>query len=112
MSKLFKMHGSTPVTGPSLCHSCIHGQITKGHDFQEHVWCHRSWHMPTRITFSVAECSMHVDRTKPTLQEMKEIAWEVQSRPRGPVGFAGTEVDIQITPPDPNKQPPGQPTQR
>lgn len=111
MGKLFKIRNGTPVSGSSLCHTCLHGQITRGREFQEMIICHKAWSHPRVINFNVAECSMHMDTSKPTLQEMKEIAWEVQSRHRGPVGFAGSEVEIAITPPDPNKNN-GQPSQR
>lgn len=55
-----------------------------------------------RVPFPVSECSTYDDQRLPSLDAMRQIAWEVKSRNRGPVGFASDQkrMEIVITPPE------------
>lgn len=62
------------------------------------------------MPFAVGECSVYDDKRLPSLDMMRQIAWEVKSRNRGPVGFAPDpeKMEIVITPP-PERYPQDQP---
>lgn len=94
-----KVFGGTPRGFQSLCKTCRNAQRMTGLNLQEVVFCQALARSPA-ITFPVETCSLYDDRRLPSLQRMQEIAWEVQSRNRGAVGFAGgRDMTIQIVPP-------------
>src|SRR5579864_4680308 len=99
-----KVHGGTPQSKQSLCLSCRWGLVIRGVNFQEIVACQLP--RPTLlIKFPVVECSNYDDKRVPSKWDMEQIAWQVHSRNRGPVGFLGDEeTRIVIEPPgEPNK---------
>jgi hypothetical protein len=94
-----KVMGGTPVGTQSLCVTCRAAYRVRGLNFQEVVYCQKLT-PSARITFPVETCSAYDDKRTPALYQMEEIAWQVQSRNRGAVGFAGgRDMTIQIVPP-------------
>jgi hypothetical protein len=61
------------------------------------------------MTFPVEKCSHYTNRNQPNIDDMYKIAWVVETRNRGPVGFTeGYTREIKIRPPDPNENMPTQ----
>lgn len=98
-----KIRGGTLPGGKSLCFSCNHSEVIRGQNGQEVILCGAlSWDR-RQITFPVAECTMFRSGGSISLSSLKEIAWVVQARRRGPAGFEPNEdnIEITITPPQP-----------
>ena len=112
-----KVIGGTPKGVDSLCSTCRHAHRIVGLNLQMLVFCQALPRTP-RMPFPVAECSIYDDQRLPSLDAMRQIAWEVHSRNRGQVGFAPDphKMDIVITPPsrkegyDVPSQPTGNPS--
>lgn len=72
---------------------------------EEHIECGNGMFSAyrNRVPFRVAECSEYHPSTMPWLREMKEIAWNIEARKRGPVGFEKqpdeSEMEVIVTPP-------------
>ena len=85
-----KVHGGTPLnSADSLCNTCRHSKITRGHKLDEElVICNASHLEATRITFRVSSCSHFIDQCCPSPYELMEQAWILQP-PNGkrPAGF-------------------------
>lgn len=85
-----KVHGGTPSTSEhSLCNTCRHSRITRGHKLDEEmVLCEASQLQAIRITFKVSSCSEFCDQSYPSYYELMQQAWILQppSRKR-PGGF-------------------------
>lgn len=97
-----KVVGGTPKTAPSLCLSCSHGQHVRGHNFDEIVFCHS---LERDIKFSVERCSGFNARSETDLYDMRQIAWNIESRKRGTTGFYAEVqegMETVITPPKSN----------
>lgn len=102
-----KIQGGTPRGGASLCLSCKHASIVRGQNMEERIVCQMDLfgrHM--QVPFRVAECRDYEHVNMPSLNDMKQIAWEVVARKRGDVGFAGgvtkgneNELEIIVRPP-------------
>lgn len=91
--------GGTPKGTKSLCVTCRAAHHVSGLNLQQVVYCQKL-SPSARITFPVETCSGYDDKRNPALYQMEEIAWQVQSRSRGSVGFAGDrDLSIQIVPP-------------
>lgn len=106
---MFKVLNGTPKGSGSLCFSCSHAHVIKGTEFQQQVWCQRFYYRPEVIKFKVADCSNYQNKSQPSLGQMEQIAWEVKSRNRGPVGFGGNgnqALEIEICPPSKKDDPP------
>jgi hypothetical protein len=103
--------GGTPKGTKSLCLTCRAAHHVSGLNLQHVVYCQKL-NPSARITFPVETCSGYDDKRVPALYQMEEIAWQVQSRNRGAVGFAGgRDLTIQIVPPsEANKPSPPQAT--
>jgi hypothetical protein len=85
-----KIHGGTPIAGAaSLCDSCRHSRITRGHKLDEEiVVCGASATETTRVTFKVAECSDYDDYRLPSYYEMMHRAWILRpGSHKQPAGF-------------------------
>lgn len=103
MSITIKINGGTPKHGKSLCHTCKNASIVKGQNLEELIICQANMFVPSkgRVTFRVAECSAYHPTNMPWLHEMEAMAWMIEARKRGPVGFSeGQAMEIIITPPD------------
>lgn len=103
-----KVRGGTPKTTVSACLNCRNAQVVRGMNLQEVIYCRAAGgNQPVRVGFPVTECSVFDDKRVPALYQMEEIAWTVQSRNRGPIGFnngGGMEITLQ----PPNQNPPTQ----
>lgn len=76
----------------------------RGINLQEAVYCRAGGPVALHVRFPVERCTAFDDARTPSLWEMKEIAWEVKSRNRGPIGFAGEESGLVVTVEPPNKE--------
>ena len=64
----------TPIGKPSLCESCSRAFIARGYSETEMaVVCQAQW-QGMRIDFPVRSCTAYVEKNKPTILEMEEIA--------------------------------------
>jgi hypothetical protein len=64
----------TPVGKPSLCESCSRAFIARGYSETELVVvCNAPWR-GMRMIFPVRACTAFVEKNKPTIVEMEEIA--------------------------------------
>ena len=110
----FKIIGGTPKSGKSLCYSCTHCSRRIGQNLEEEVFCGSpsfSGEMgyPSKVRFRISECSEYRAFNSPSLGMMKEIAWTIQTRKRGPTGFQpnapptepdkANETEITVEPP-------------
>ena len=95
-----KVYGGTPSGTASLCLTCRQAHSLRGLNLQEVVRC-CALNPVAIITFPVEKCSLYDDKRLPPLGEMREIAWIVTSRNRGPVGFTDNRAsEIHIEPPN------------
>jgi hypothetical protein len=104
MSLTIKISGGTPKSGKSLCLTCKFAQVVRGQNMEEHIECSEGLFSAyrSRVPFCVAECKSYHPQNMPWLQEMREIAWNIEARKRGPVGFdkADTgEMEVVVSPP-------------
>ena len=86
MTQIKVFQGTRSVDAPRLCDSCSNGVVMRGPaDSEEYIHCSL---MEKPIKMRVTECNRYVDRSKPSLWAMKEIAWvlEADSR-RQKIGF-------------------------
>lgn len=94
-----RVHKGTPRhDGPSLCETCRHATIVQGLSLNDDiVECSElsSSLRGNRITFTVTACSSYLDRRRPTLNMMREIAWELRTDQSGQkIGFMSPdEID-------------------
>ena len=95
-----KVHGGTPQGNKSLCVTCRNAKHTQGLHLQQHTLCLVTHYKPMEITYPVSTCSMYDDKRMPSYYQMEQIAWVVQTRSRGPAGFAGNMNDVEIHPPN------------
>lgn len=102
----FKMIGATPKSGKSLCETCKHARFVRGQNLEERIICGGGMFVTPEgdqgpVRFKVADCSMYHPANHPFLHEMKQIAWNVEARHRGPVGFEPGQSDMEVivTPP-------------
>ena len=103
-----KVLGGTPKGLESMCSTCRYAQRIRGMNLQELVICRNN--TPVRVPFPVAECSTYDDKRKPAIWDMEKIAWQVESRNRGAVGFGEASTrEIRINPPSEYPQGPSQP---
>lgn len=100
-----KIHGATPKGGKSICHTCKKATVIKGQNCQEIILCGLfSGTGLGQVPFKVAECGDYHPVNMPWLHEMEEMAWKIEARKRGPVGFNDPtqregEMEIVITRP-------------
>lgn len=95
-----KVHGGTPVGNKSLCVTCRYAKNTQGLHLQQHTTCLYTHYKPIEITYPISTCSVYDDKRMPSYYQMEQIAWIVQTRSRGPAGFAGNMNDVVIRPPN------------
>jgi hypothetical protein len=92
----FKVHDGTQSNAESsMCNTCRHSTIVRGHRLDEEIVLCRGLSMRgLRITFKVHSCSSYNDMRLPTYMEMMEDAWVLQpGTRRRPPGFVrGSEL--------------------
>lgn len=123
----FKIQNGTPKSGKSLCYSCKHARTVRGQNCEEVTTCNAGifggnlagggnrnhyWTelYPGQVPFKVEQCSSYADMNTPSLEDMKQIAWEVTARKRGSAGFGDgvtnpDELETVITPPQKSSKP-------
>lgn len=91
-----KILGQTPKGGRTLCATCKNASRVLGQNCEELVFCARVFG-ETRyggvVPFKIAECGSYHPTNVPWLHEMEAIAWSVEARRRGPVGFSDPAHD-------------------
>jgi hypothetical protein len=91
-----KVYGGTPIHGVSLCNTCRRAQRLKGMaDSQEIVWCNAGPY-EKKIPFPVSSCSLYDDQRQTSLYEMKEIAWQIVTKPNKTIGFVSAKEFKQL----------------
>ena len=64
----------TPVGGASLCETCSYGFIARGYRQNEMlIVCQATWPQ-ARMAFPIRVCSRYIEKNRPTIREMEEIA--------------------------------------
>lgn len=112
MAMNFKILNGTPKSGKSLCLSCGLMARRISQDMEEQVYCTsnrfiESYGRGKLVPFKVAECSEYRAFTSQSLTDMYSMAWNVQARKKGPVGFTGpldstnSTLEYEIVPPKP-----------
>jgi len=84
------VEGGTPTHGKHLCKSCDRAHIMRGEAASEQIiYCEAMYYRPIRVPFSVVtECSSYEETGRPSLYDMKKMAYLIKTDPRGkPVGF-------------------------
>lgn len=99
-----KIKDGTPLSGKPLCQTCKHATVTLGQNKEERIVCGSDVFNATRglVTFRVAQCGSYHPSNMPWLHEMEQMAWKIEARRRGPVGFsepADGEMEVVITRP-------------
>ena len=93
MGKTYVKNG-TPVGSSSLCDTCIRAHIVQGYRESETiVTCMVSYSRPLLVPFKVHECTFHLDKNRPTWEQMEELALAINSAPTlKPAGFVKLAV--------------------
>lgn len=79
--------GTRGSTG--LCSTCSHSQIIKGSsDSQELTLCRvMNAYNGGTVPFKVVECNEFADKSKPSLRDMREVAWVLSTNKQKKYGF-------------------------
>lgn len=92
-STMIKVHGGTPRGDVHLCSSCRHAHIIKSCGAREDHFC-RIYGDKIPIREPIVSCTEYDDKRLPSRGDMDKLAWTIESRVRGPMGFAdGTGKD-------------------
>lgn len=86
MTKIKIFQGTRSVDAPRLCDSCSDGVVMRGPaESEEYVYCSV---LRKSVEMRVTECNRYVDRARPALWAMKEIAWVLEAdSKRQKIGF-------------------------
>jgi len=82
----------TPAGSESKCDTCKFSLVVHGfRESEEATYC--DWlSQPTRVLFQVRECSRHEHKSRPTWDQMEDLALEIRSSPTmKPAGFCRSE---------------------
>jgi hypothetical protein len=90
----------TPVGSDSQCGSCKFSLVMRGYRESEDVtycdWLRR----PILVPFQVRYCSRHVHKSRPSWDQMEELAIEIRPsatlKPAGFVGGDDSESDVAV----------------
>ena len=105
MSIRINIPGGTPQSGKGLCHTCKHASIVRGQNCEERIICGSGIWQSTNgvVQFRVSDCKEFHPQNMAWLHEMREIAWRIEARRRGPTGFQAPEgepeMEVTIKPP-------------
>lgn len=92
-----KVIGGTPKGSGNKCDTCRFAVVMRGINLQTLVHCQ---YQQRRAPFRMESCSAYDDKRNPSLYDMQNIAWNIETRNRGQMGFtAGGGLVIEITPP-------------
>ena len=68
----------TALEAQSKCESCKHAHIMRGYrESEEAVYCTAFYGRMLPVAFKVYECSSYTDRTRPTWEQMEDLAIDV-----------------------------------
>lgn len=105
---VMKIHNGTRRSDVNLCLTCrqaLHIQSSVSN--KEQIRCNAT--TPFRILEPVYRCTGYLDRTKPTLMDMQEIAWTLHTDKGGrSIGFMSPE-DLRRRGEGPNQVPAANP---
>ena len=81
--------GTASDMGHSLCDTCRHATITRGHRLEDEiVRCEVQPMVSVIIRFKVTECTAYIDARLPTYSQLLEQAWILKStKGRRAAGF-------------------------
>ena len=65
-------------TGVSLCETCAHGRLIKGHAHRQQIVICTRYFDPVVVPFPVKECSDYAQKLEFSLARVKELTWEIQ----------------------------------
>jgi hypothetical protein len=78
MGKIHVKNG-TPVGSCSRCDSCMHAHVMEGYrETEVIVYCTYALDHPILVPFKVRECSNYTDKNRPTWEQMKDLALDIQ----------------------------------
>jgi len=85
-TRLKVLSGTRSAHAPRLCDTCRSGVVRRGAaESNEEIYCTL---IERKVTMRVIECSRYVDRSRPSLWDMREIAWVLQTdSKRQKIGF-------------------------
>ena len=85
-TQLKVLHGTRSSHAPRLCDTCHSGVVRRGAaESDEHIFCTI---IEREVRTRVVECNRYDDRTKPSLWDLRKIAWVLQTdTKRQPIGF-------------------------
>jgi hypothetical protein len=99
MSTVYVKNG-TPAEAQSKCASCMHAHILRGfRESEEIVYCNTSYYRLLLVPFKVYECSKHMDRTRPTSEQMEDLAIDIlpiSSTSAKPAGFRSSRRSVSV----------------
>jgi hypothetical protein len=70
---IYVKNGS-PLDGPSLCETCSRGFIARGYRESEMTVVCQALYPERRMQFPVRVCTGYIEKNKPTIREMEEMA--------------------------------------
>ena len=65
--------------GPSLCESCSRAHPAKGYRATEVAVICDALYRDHPVLFPIRECTHYLDKNRPDLEEMEEIAWIIET---------------------------------
>jgi hypothetical protein len=68
------VENGTPVGGASLCETCSRGFIARGYRETELMVVCMALYPERRMKFPVRACTSYIEKNRPTIREMEEIA--------------------------------------
>lgn len=92
----------TPMHGPSLCEACVFAHVKSGFRESEVLVVCVAAEPAHRVPFSIRECSVYRDKTRPSVYEMGKIALIITPRDPKCTGFvhvsefAKEQVEIEL----------------
>jgi hypothetical protein len=89
----------TPIGSQSRCGTCEHSHILRGYRESEEVtYCYYASLMV--VPFKVRECSNYSDKTRPSWEQMEDLAIEIRPTPTfKPAGFHlddGSQSEVEV----------------
>ena len=79
-TRLKVLDGTRSLHAPRLCDTCRHGVVRRGaRESDETVFCTLT---ERALTTRVVDCNRYIDRTAPSLWDMRQIAWVLQTDSR------------------------------
>lgn len=87
---MIKVQNGTRSDTKAICKTCAHGVVARGSaDSNEFIHC---GFMGKRITMVVTECNKYIDSSQPSLYDLREIAWVLEtSKNRNVIGFTSPQ---------------------